>query len=55
MKPQFFHRRLTTLFFTILFAKVTAQQSEIDINLFADYNHAVKLFNRKKKKKKKYQ
>lgn len=47
MKPQFFHRRLTTLFFTILSISVFAQQSEIDINLLADYNHAVKLFNSK--------
>ncbi len=47
MNPQFFHRRLTTLFFTILSLSVFAQQSEIDINLLADYNHAVKLFNSK--------
>ena len=47
MKPQFVHRRLTTLFFTILSLSIFAQQSEIDINLLADYNHAVKLFNSK--------
>lgn len=47
MKPQFFQRRLTTLFFTILSLSVFAQQTEIDINILADYNHAVKLFNSK--------
>ena len=47
MKPPIFHRRLTTLFFTILSFSAFAQQSEIDINLLADYNHAVKLFNSK--------
>jgi hypothetical protein len=47
MKPQFFQRRLTTLVFTILSLSVFAQQTEIDINILADYNHAVKLFNSK--------
>ena len=47
MKLRFFDLRLTTLFFTILSWSSFAQQSEIDINITADYNHAVKLFNSK--------
>jgi len=47
MKLQFLYFRLTTLFFTIIISSAFAQQSEIDINLMADYNHAVKLFNSK--------
>lgn len=47
MKLRFFNFRLTALFFTIISGTAFAQQSEIDINLLADYNHAVKLFNSK--------
>lgn len=47
MKFRFFDLKLTILFFTILSASAYSQQSEIDINLTADYNHAVKLFNSK--------
>lgn len=47
MKNHFFDLRLTILFFSILSLPSFAQQSEIDINLLADYNHAVKLFNSK--------
>lgn len=47
MKHRFFYRKLTTLFFSILALQAYAQQSEIDINLLSDYNHAVKLFNSK--------
>lgn len=47
MKIRFFDLRLTLLFFTILSGTAFSQQSEIDINLTADYNHAVKLFNSK--------
>ncbi|MFD2566364.1 tetratricopeptide repeat protein [Pseudotenacibaculum haliotis] len=47
MKNRFFNRTLTALFFSILSVNAFSQQSEIDINLMADYNHAVKLFNSK--------
>lgn len=47
MKIRFFDLRLTLLFFTIFSGTAFSQQSEIDINLTADYNHAVKLFNSK--------
>lgn len=47
MKYSSFHRKLTILFFSILSIQLYGQQSEIDINLLADYNHAVKLFNSK--------
>jgi TolA-binding protein len=47
MKSHFVHLHLTALFFTILIGTGFAQQTEIDINLMADYNHAVKLFNSK--------
>ncbi|MEQ6125367.1 tetratricopeptide repeat protein [Pseudotenacibaculum sp. MALMAid0570] len=47
MKNRFFYHKLTILFFTILSVNIFAQQSEIDVNLLADYNHALKLFNSK--------
>lgn len=47
MKNRFFYRTLTALFFSILSVSAFSQQSEIDVNLLADYNHAVKLFNSK--------
>ncbi len=47
MKHRFLYRNLTLLFFSILSIQVYGQQTEIDINLLADYNHAVKLFNSK--------
>ncbi|MBL4605263.1 MAG: tetratricopeptide repeat protein [Flavobacteriaceae bacterium] len=47
MKYSSFYRKLTFLLFSILSIQLYGQQSEIDINLLADYNHAVKLFNSK--------
>lgn len=47
MKNRFFYRKLTILLLSILSIQLYGQQSEIDINLLADYNHAVKLFNSK--------
>ena len=47
MKNRFFPLKLTFLFFTIISAQMFGQQTEIDINLQADYNNAVKLFNSK--------
>ena len=47
MKNRFFPLKLTFLFFTIISAQMFGQQTEIDINLKADYNNAVKLFNSK--------
>ncbi len=47
MKNHSFLYKLTTLLFLTISVKTLAQQTEIDINLQSDYNHAVKLFNSK--------
>jgi len=47
MQHRFLYSKLTTLFFSILITQTYAQQTEIDINLLSDYNHAIKLFNSK--------
>lgn len=47
MIRSIFHQKLTSLFFTLICWSLFAQQTEIATNVFANYNHAVQLFNNK--------
>lgn len=46
MKSSFIKLKLTALFILIV-TTTFAQQTEIDVNILADYNHAVQLYNSK--------
>ena len=47
MKNRYNYLHILVLFFSMQYAQIYGQQTEIDTNIQSEYNHAIKLFNSK--------
>ena len=47
MKKPYYFLHILVLFFSVQYAQIYGQQTEIDTNIQSEYNHAIKLFNSK--------